>query len=648
MSDRDPLIGTMLDGRYRIEQRVGTGGMAAVYRAEDTTLGRQVAIKLLDNRHASDAQFVERFLREASSAARLNHPNIVQVYDRGEADGTYYIAMEYVEGTTLKQRIGQRAPLPEQEVLDLGRQALTALRFAHRNGIVHRDIKPHNMMVTSDGRLKIADFGIARAGADTGLTEVGSIVGTAQYLSPEQARGEVVAASSDLYSLGVVMFEMATGKVPFDGDNPVTVALRHVNEAPRRPSDLRPSISAALESVIMRALQKDPDLRYQTADEFLADIDVALSGGMPTETATMTRVIGSRPGQAPAAAATRAYRDGRPAQPPIPADPWNDHAADTDDDDKGKRRLVWILVALALLAAILVGWVTLGDNSSKKTPTTTTVTRVSTPDLAGMTLAQARNRLDRSGLELGAITKRFSEEERGTVLEQDPEPGDKVDEGTKVAVTVSQGLKPVDVPDIVGATREEAEKELQNAGLKASFRTEYNDGVESGSVIRQNPAAGTKVDPGSVVTVVVSRGSELSPVPDVVGMTKANARSRLEAEGFKVTIVTGADGPDAADEVISQDPRGGAEAEKDSSVTITIASGFNTVPSVDGLSESAASSKLRDAGFSVKVVAETSNDPSLDPEGEVTEQLPAQGQRLQLGSQVTITVTSPEPTSTTP
>ncbi|MBC7462600.1 MAG: serine/threonine protein kinase, partial [Thermoleophilia bacterium] len=285
----DPLIGTVYDGRYRIERRIGAGGMANVYLAEDETLGRRVAIKILHQRYAEDGQFVERFLREASAAARLNHPNIVQVYDRGQAGGSYYIAMEYVDGMTLKDLVRRRGALTEQEVLAYGRQALHALRAAHRNGLVHRDVKPQNMMVDTDGRLKIADFGIARAAADAdqGLTEAGSIVGTAQYLSPEQAQGHEVAAPSDLYSLGVVMYEMGTGRVPFDGDSPVNVALKHVKDAVTRPSQFNPALSVGLESIILKAMEKDPARRYGSADEMLADLDRARDG---TQTSAMTQV----------------------------------------------------------------------------------------------------------------------------------------------------------------------------------------------------------------------------------------------------------------------------------------------------------------------------------------------------------------------
>jgi len=291
MTTTDSLLGTVYDGRYKILKRCGQGGMANVYLAEDETLGREVAIKVLHERFATDDSFKERFHREASAAARLNHPNIVQVYDRGQTGNTYYIVMEYVDGLTLKDLVKTRGPLTEAEVLNYTRQALHALRFAHRNGVVHRDIKPHNLMVDADGRVRIADFGIARAGADEGLTEAGSIVGTAQYLSPEQARGSAVAASSDLYSLGVVMFELATGRVPFDGETPVNVALQHVNDPVPRPAGINPSITPPLEAIILRAMQKDPTLRYGSADEMLQDLDAARAGEITEETAALTSVL---------------------------------------------------------------------------------------------------------------------------------------------------------------------------------------------------------------------------------------------------------------------------------------------------------------------------------------------------------------------
>src|SRR5881392_2783440 len=265
MAVSDTLINTLFDGRYRIMRKLGTGGMANVYLAEDQELGRRVAIKILDDRHAADEQFVERFRREAKNAAGLSHPNIVSIYDRGEAEGTYYIAMEYLDGRSLKELILSRGPAPVSVAVDYARQILAALRFAHRNGLVHRDIKPHNVLVDAEGHVKVTDFGIARAGASQ-MTEEGSIIGTAQYLSPEQARGTTVDQTSDLYSLGIVLYEMLTGNVPFTGDSPVEIAMKHLSATPRALTDKRPDIPQALDMVVLRALAKDPAARYQNAE----------------------------------------------------------------------------------------------------------------------------------------------------------------------------------------------------------------------------------------------------------------------------------------------------------------------------------------------------------------------------------------------
>src|ERR687895_1742963 len=282
MAVSDTLINTVFDGRYRVLRRLGSGGMANVYLAEDEELGRRIAIKILNERHAADEQFIERFRREAKNAAGLSHPNIVQIYDRGEAEGTYYIAMEYLEGQTLKEMAAHREPLPVGEAIAYARQILAALRFAHRKGIVHRDIKPHNALIDDDGRLKVTDFGIARAGPSSQMTEAGSIIGTAQYLSPEQARGSAVDQRSDLYSIGVVLYELLTGTVPFTGDTPVEIAMKHLSDTPRPPSALRTEIPPDLDMVVLRALAKNPDDRFQTADEMDAELARVEQGGSVT------------------------------------------------------------------------------------------------------------------------------------------------------------------------------------------------------------------------------------------------------------------------------------------------------------------------------------------------------------------------------
>src|SRR5438876_7773662 len=315
MAVSDTLINTLFDGRYRILRKLGTGGMANVYLAEDEVLGRRVAIKILNDRHAGDDQFVERFRREAKNAASLSHPNIVSIYDRGEAEGTYYIAMEYLDGRSLKELIVARGPAPIHLAVDYARQILAAIRFAHRHGIVHRDIKPHNVLVDAEGRLKVTDFGIARAGASQ-MTEAGSIIGTAQYLSPEQARGAAVDQRSDLYSIGVVLYEMLTGEVPFNGETPVEIAMRHLSDTPQPPSTKRPEIPPDLDMIVLRALAKNPDDRFQTAEEMDAELErVAGGGAVTTETADAATAVLS--GTALAAAAPTMVTP--PWGPPAPA-----------------------------------------------------------------------------------------------------------------------------------------------------------------------------------------------------------------------------------------------------------------------------------------------------------------------------------------
>src|SRR5437660_1245381 len=326
MAVSDTLINTLFDGRYRIMRKLGTGGMANVYLAEDQELGRRVAIKILNDRHANDEQFVERFRREAKNAAALSHPNIVSIYDRGEAEGTYYIAMEYLDGRTLKELIVQRGPAPVTVSVEYARQVLSALRFAHRHGIVHRDIKPHNVLVDGEGRVKVTDFGIARAGAASQMTEAGSIVGTAQYLSPEQAKGTAVDQRSDIYSLGIVLYELLTGSVPFTGDTPVEIAMKHISETPAPPSSVRPDVPHDLDLVVTRALAKDPADRYQSAEEMDADLErLGRGAAVSAETEeSATQIMRAPTGPMSATAATmivpprRGVGDYGPV-PPLPS-----------------------------------------------------------------------------------------------------------------------------------------------------------------------------------------------------------------------------------------------------------------------------------------------------------------------------------------
>src|ERR671938_116667 len=355
----DTLIDSVFDGRYRILRKLGAGGMANVYLAEDQELGRRVAIKILDDRHAADDSFRERFRREAKNAAGLSHPNIVSIYDRGEAEGTYYIAMEYLSGRSLKELIVSRGPTPIRIAIDYTRQILAAVGFAHRNGIVHRDIKPHNVVVDADGRLKVTDFGIARSGASQ-MTEVGSIIGTAQYLSPEQAKGAPVDQRSDVYSVGIVLYEMLTGQVPFTGDTPLEIAMKHLSEVPVPPSELRPEVPHDLDLVVLRALAKDPAERYQTAEDMDADLKRVLDGmpiGAETESAATAVLAGSGAlAAAPTSVITRETQlaPARPA-PPARVPPAGYYGY---EGPPRRRRPVWpwVLAVLLLAAAGAAAW----------------------------------------------------------------------------------------------------------------------------------------------------------------------------------------------------------------------------------------------------------------------------------------------------
>src|SRR5512134_1192904 len=418
----DSLINTLFDGRYRILRKLGSGGMANVYLAEDEELGRRVAIKILNDRYAGDDLFIERFRREAKSAAGLSHPNIVSIYDRGEAEGTYYIAMEVIECRSLKELIMTRGALPVEAAIGYEKQLLEALRFAHRHGIIHRDVKPHNVLVSADQqvkanepRLKMTDFGIARHGASQ-MTEAGSIMGTAQYLSPEQARGAPVTAASDLYSAGVVLYEMLTGKVPFTGDSAIEIAMKHVNELPAPPSALRPEVSQELDQIVLRALAKDPADRYQTAEEFIEDLE-RVEAGLPisraTSTAATALLAGVAAGEATELLGESPTRVVAPPPPP-PATPRRPPpvyppASPYDEPPRRRRRWVpWVLVALLIAAAALAGWWAynqIQEQLEESAP-------VGVPLVEGLERELAVQRIEDAGLEAEIVEQDSTEEQR--------------------------------------------------------------------------------------------------------------------------------------------------------------------------------------------------------------------------------------------
>jgi beta-lactam-binding protein with PASTA domain/tRNA A-37 threonylcarbamoyl transferase component Bud32 len=593
---------TVVDGRYRVLSRVGSGGMAEVYCAQDMQLGRKVALKILYRRFAEDREFVERFRREASSAAGLQHQHVVSVYDRGEYDGTYYIAMEYLEGRSLKTVIREEAPLDPDRAIDLTIQVLRAARFAHRRGIIHRDLKPHNVIVDAEGRAKVTDFGIARAGASD-MTQTGSIMGTAQYLSPEQAQGMAVSAASDLYSIGIILYELLTGRVPFEGESAVTIALKQVNERPTPPSVYNSAVTPELEAVVMRALEKEPSRRFQDADEFISALQAAREG------IATPAIVGPATMVEPATSESYAY-------PPEPLPP--------REQREGGRWWLWllaVLVAAAGLAAVLL--------------LTNRTQQVTVPTVIGADQANAEAKLRQEGFSTDTTLK-TSKQPKGRVIGQDPSGETKADKGSTVTLTVSDGPAQVAVPPVVGLTLASAEGRLKKVGLEAGQREENSTTVEKGRVISASPGEGQKVDTGSTVNLVVSSGPEQVDVPAVTGKTFDEAQSTLQAAGFKVTRTDKESDKDAGT-VLSQNPKGGTQADSGATVALTVAKEPTQVevPDVTGEDSSAAVAKLSGLGFQVDPQSRDVDSPEGD--GVVIEQNPPSG-KAKKGSKVTIVV----------
>ncbi|HST18276.1 MAG TPA: Stk1 family PASTA domain-containing Ser/Thr kinase [Gaiellaceae bacterium] len=630
MASTDTRLNRVFDTRYVIKRKLGSGGMADVYLAEDQELGRRVALKLLDDRHASDEQFVERFRREAQSAAGLNHPSIVSIFDRGQAEGTYYIAMEFLDGRTLKELLVRNGPTPIPIAIDYARQILGALSFAHRNGIVHRDIKPHNIIVRPDGRLKVTDFGIARSGASQ-MTEAGSIVGTAQYLSPEQARGAPVDPRSDLYSLGIVLYEMLTGKVPFTGDTPVEIAMKHLSQVPEPPSKLRSDVPHDLDAVVMRALAKDPDQRYGSAEEMDADLArVARGVAVSRETEdAMTQVLSGAGETASQTLVTRPRTLATPPIPPAYRTPYYDY----EDTPARRSFLPWLLAALLVVAAAAGGWflyTKIQEQLNDSKP-------VAVPDVTRLQKDLAKTKIEEVGL---SARFQYAPDETvpsGQVSSQNPGPGTKISKTSTVTLVVSTGIPNVTVPGVVGQDVTSAVAALAQAGLQQKIKRIYS-GQQEDTVTGQNPAAGDRVKKGSTVTINVSRGPKPVTLPDVTGVPYVQAESVLRGQGFTVSRVDVQSDQQPQGVVVSMDPPQGTAVGKGSKVTLSVSSGPATsqIPDVTNQTQADASRILKAAGFTVGLVMQPVTDPSED--GIVVSQDPVGGSTGQQGEVVVITV----------
>ena len=647
----------VLGGRYAVQDKVGTGGMAVVYRGLDQVLGRTVAIKTMLPQYATDSSFAARFKQEAQAAAALQSPYIVSVYDWGKDSDTYYIVMEYLRGTDLKSGIRRHGALDCKKVAQIGSQIAQALSVAHQHDIIHRDIKPQNIMVLPDGNIKVMDFGIARA-KNSHLTQDNSVLGTAHYVSPEQTQGKELGPTTDIYSLGIVMYEAATGSVPFDGDDAISVALKQVNEQPEPPSQRNPRVDATLESIILKCMQKNPADRFQSADELAHVLRDYLAGrlravnnmiaSMPTS--TVTAPIPVTPGGATntlpvtntgnTASIPRVESANHARQRPQRAtDQAYEQRHTGKKKKKGHKALFGVIVALLVIGiAAFAAFSYLGSSSETE----------AVPNLVGLSQEDALKQIQADDFfQQGSVKEEYSSSvAKGLVIDQDPDAGQQKAKGTQINLVVSKGEEPavqVQVPDLTGMSPSEAEAALQRVGLVSQAGDSvYSDTVEVGKVAGQNPAAGTTVKAGDTITYQLSKGQETVEIPNVVGKSEADATSALKAAGFAVKSTK--DESDTVNEglVIKQSATG--SAAKGSTVTITVSSGTTkaTIPSVIGQSESAATGALQNAGFDVAVNYEQSSTVS---KGVVIGQ--SSKGSAKKGATVTITVSTGAPSTNT-
>ncbi|RLV48069.1 Stk1 family PASTA domain-containing Ser/Thr kinase [Nocardioides mangrovicus] len=544
--------GHQVGGRYELGEMLGRGGMAEVRRGRDVRLGRTVAVKRLRTDLASDPTFQARFRREAQSAASLNHPAIVSVYDTGEemsGDGTDvaqpYIVMEYVAGRTLRDILREGRKILPERAMEITSGVLGALDYSHRAGIIHRDIKPGNVMLTPTGDVKVMDFGIARAMADAHntMTQTAAVVGTAQYLSPEQARGEAVDSRSDVYSTGCLLYELLTGRPPFVGESPVAVAYQHVREDAAPPSMHDVELDPQIDAIVMKALAKPLAQRYQSAAAMKADIDRYLAG---------------QPVEAPAPAV--------PVEAPTTVTSTGSVPITPTAAEESPARKRWPMVLLGLLLlAILVAAAIFGPRLLKQDdgPAQTAV-----PSLVGLTQAQAELALKQNDLKLGEVTQAASKTvPKGSVISSDPVAGKSLDEGSTVALVVSTGKPAVQLPDVVGQNKDDAQSQLQQLGLEVTLKNVESDEPE-GQVTAMDPGAGTSVADGTNVTLSVSEGPQ--QVPDVVGKTQAQAERLIKAAGFEPSVIENATTEATAGTVIQQSPKGGTTENQGSTITIVV------------------------------------------------------------------------------
>jgi len=625
------MIGRVLKERYRIIEKIGSGGMADVYKCHDERLDRIVALKVLKSDLSKDSEFRSRFHREAVSAAKLSHPNIISVFDIEEDGGIQFIVMEYLESNSLKAFISsQKKGIQESTLVNILRPILSALTFAHQQGIIHRDLKPHNILIGKDGTVKVTDFGIAKALFSDTLTQTGSLIGSVHYFSPEQAQGKPAAAPADLYSLGMLIFECLTGRLPFDGDNLVAIALKHVQETPPSPSSINPSITPDMEKIIMKALLKDPLKRYQSAEEMLFDLERT---GKPR-----TQKIGSPSTDEPTLIVppSKAHSPSR-TQKEIEEVSLHlkkrreDQEDDRDDGIQKETSLLKAIAMGALVIIVLIGVVAGLIWGSRF------LQEIETPDLIGKSYSEGQTVLQEKGLSLVIEREMFSNDKpEGTILDQNPKAGEKIRPGEKVKVTISKGNKTLEVPDVKGKTIDNARKTLTDCGFtNIKIEQIFNDARPAGIVLSQEPAPENMVSPSSIIFLRVSKGPEKQRIPDLTGKSEAEAQKLLSRMGLR--LIVDATEPSAqipAGNIIRQKPAAGTEVVKDSVVKVVVSKAMEglTSPALIGKTVQEAQTILEPLGVSLNIEGDEKG-----PDAVILSQTPKPGEAI-ADKVVTVTV----------